>query len=77
MHRVSYVFLVLRTAAQNKKTLRSTSCLWSDPASKTQILDVCAKEEERAIGHSIGKHQHMHHGLLKRTAVVSPRTPVP
>jgi hypothetical protein len=30
----------------------------------------------RAIWYSIEKHQHMHHGLLRRTAVVSLRTPV-
>lgn len=59
-----------------KKTLRSTSCLWRDLASKMQILDVCLKNEERAIWYSIEKHQHIHHDLLRRTAVVPLCTPV-
>ena len=39
-----------------------------------QILAVCLKIEERAVFYSIEKHRQIHHGLLRRMAVVSLRT---
>ena len=52
LHNLEFLYIcpVLRTAAHNTKTLRLTSCLWRDPASRVPILDVCSKSKRGLYG---------------------------
>ena len=75
MPRVSLcLYGTLHCSSKKNPPKRLTSCLWSDPASKMQILDVCSTKEERATWYSSEKRQRTIHVLLRRAAVVLPPT---